>query len=257
MIDRQHRKLGDLDPRAGRIGSRLGSRAAMWLAGRCGPVFMAKLPSGTVTFLFTDIVGSTHLVRRLHGRYAELLADHHTILRRAFAEHDGHEVSVQGDGFFVAFSRARDAIDAAVAGQRWLALHAWPEDLQVRVRMGLHTGEATVQFDDYVGLDVHRASRICSVAHGASVLLSRATRELVRDDLPQSLICRDLGVHRLKDLERPERLFQILAPSEGLRLCAGHPTVTPTRPVQSGRGLRTTSDVLPLGDLAWQSAGAA
>jgi predicted ATPase/class 3 adenylate cyclase len=171
---------------------------------------MARLPSGTVTFLFTDIEGSTRLLRRLGGRYAEVLGEHRRLLRAAFAEHDGREVHTEGDAFFVAFARASDAIAAAVKAQRALASQAWPEGADVRVRMGIHTGEAEVPVDDYVGLDVHRAARICSAGHGGQVLISSSTRELLAGELPADVALRDLGEHRLKDLDRPEHLFQLV-----------------------------------------------
>jgi predicted ATPase/class 3 adenylate cyclase len=171
----------------------------------------ARLPRGTVTFLFSDIEGSTRLLARLRDRYADVLRDHHRALRAAFAEHRGHEVHTEGDAFFVAFARATDAIAAAVSAQRALAARRWPESVDLRVRMGVHTGEAEVSSDDYVGLDVHRAARICSAAHGGQVLVSSATRELVAGELASDVGLRDLGEHRLKDLERAERLFQIVA----------------------------------------------
>jgi class 3 adenylate cyclase len=171
---------------------------------------MAELPSGTVTFLFSDVEGSTRLLRRLGGRYGEVLAEHQRLLRAAFDERDGREVHIEGDGFFVAFARASDAIAAAVSAQRSLAAQRWPEGVEVRVRMGVHTGEAEVRQDDYVGLDVHRAARICSAGHGGQVLISRSTRELVGDELPGGVALRDLGEHRLKDLDRPEHLFQLV-----------------------------------------------
>jgi predicted ATPase/class 3 adenylate cyclase len=160
--------------------------------------------------LFSDIEGSTRLLRRLRGRYGEVLAEHQRLLRAAFDEHEGREVHTEGDAFFVAFARASDAIAAAVAAQRALADHGWPEGVEVRVRMGVHTGEAEVQLDDYVGLDVHRAARICSAGHGGQVLISSSTRELVVDELPTDVALRDLGEHRLKDLDRPEHLFQLV-----------------------------------------------
>jgi predicted ATPase/class 3 adenylate cyclase len=171
---------------------------------------MAELPSGTVTFLFTDVEGSTRLLARLRGRYAEVLGEHQRLLRAAFDEHDGREVHTEGDGFFVAFARASDAIAAAVSAQRALASQRWPEGVDVRVRMGVHTGEAEVRQDDYVGLDVHRAARICAAGHGGQVLISSSTRELVADELPPDVALRDLGEHRLKDLELPEHLFQLV-----------------------------------------------
>jgi predicted ATPase/class 3 adenylate cyclase len=172
---------------------------------------MAELPTGTVAFLFTDIEGSTRLLARLPDRYGELLAEHQRVLRAAFAAHDGCEVGTEGDSFFVAFARAPDALAAAVQAQRALAATAWPEGVELRVRMGVHTGAATVRGGDYVGLDVHRAARIAAAGHGGQVLVSAATRELVADALPAGVALRDLGEHRLKDLERPERLFQIIA----------------------------------------------
>ena len=172
---------------------------------------MAELPSGTVTFLFTDIEGSTRLLARLRDRYAEVLAQHQRVLRAAFDAFDGREVHTEGDAFFVAFARATDAVAAAIAGQRALASESWPDGVDVRVRIGVHTGEAAVSMDDYVGLDVHRAARICSAGHGGQVLVSSSTRELVADQLPHDVALRDLGEHRLKDLDRPEHLFQAVA----------------------------------------------
>ncbi|MGH3078790.1 MAG: adenylate/guanylate cyclase domain-containing protein [Gaiellaceae bacterium] len=171
---------------------------------------MSELPTGTVTFLFTDIEGSTKLLHELGGaRYGEVLAEHQRILREAFAAHHGREVDTQGDSFFVAFRRAKDAVAAAVDAQRDLAAGSWPEGTQVKVRMGLHTGEPRVGEERYVGLGVHKAARIGAAGHGGQVLLSRTTRELVEDELPQGVTVRDLGERRLKDLERPERLSQL------------------------------------------------
>jgi predicted ATPase/class 3 adenylate cyclase len=172
---------------------------------------MAELPSGTVTFVFTDIEGSTRLLARLRDRYGEVLAEHQHALRGAFTAHGGREVHTEGDAFFVAFARATDAVAAAVAGQRALAAESWPDGVDVRVRMGVHTGEAAMWMDDYVGLDVHRAARICSAGHGGQVLVSSPTRELIEDELPNDVALRDLGEHWLKDLDRPEHLFQVVA----------------------------------------------
>jgi predicted ATPase/class 3 adenylate cyclase len=171
---------------------------------------IAELPSGTVTFLFSDVEGSTRLLTRLRGRYAEVLGEHQRLLRAAFDDHDGREVHTEGDAFFVAFARASDAIAAAVSAQRSLASQRWPQGVDVRVRMGVHTGEAEVRRHDYVGLDVHRAARICAAGHGGQVLLSSSTRELVADELPAEVALKDLGEHRLKDLDRPEHLFQLV-----------------------------------------------
>ena len=156
-----------------------------------------ELPTGTVTFLFTDIEGSTRLLQELGDRYAEVLAEHHRELRAVWLRHEGFEVDTQGDAFFVAFGRASDAVAAAADAQR--ALAGGP----VRVRMGLHTGEPLRTGESYVGIDVHRAARIAAAGHGGQVLLSQATADLAGAD------ARDLGLHRLKDLSAPERLFQL------------------------------------------------
>lgn len=170
------------------------------------------LPTGTVTFLFTDIEGSTRLLKQLRERYADALADHQRILREAFAEHGGREIDTQGDSFFVAFRRAKDAVAAAVAAQRLLAAHSWPDEAELRVRMAIHTGEPTVGEERYVGLGVHRAARICAAGHGGQVLVSQTTRELLRDDPLPDVSLRDLGEHALKDLDEPERIYQLAAP---------------------------------------------
>jgi predicted ATPase/class 3 adenylate cyclase len=171
-----------------------------------------NLPSGTITLLFTDIEGSTRLLRRLGDAYERVLADHQRVLRDAFAAHEGHEVDTQGDAFFAAFARASQAVGAAVAAQRALNKHPWPDGGTVRVRMGLHTGEPTRTAGGYVGLDVHRASRISAAGHGGQILLSLATAAVVQDHLPANVSVRDLGLHRLKDFDRPEQVFQLLAP---------------------------------------------
>ncbi|MGH3033464.1 MAG: adenylate/guanylate cyclase domain-containing protein [Gaiellaceae bacterium] len=178
---------------------------------------MPDLPSGTVTFLFTDIEGSTRLLKQLRDEYAAVLAEHQHLLRTAFEQAGGHEIDTQGDAFFVAFRRAKDAVLAALAAQRALEEHAWPDGVRLRVRMGIHTAEPAVGADRYVGLGVHRGARICSAGHGGQVLLSNATRELVEDDLPSGIALRDLGECRLKDIDRPEHVFQLVG--DGL---AGH-----------------------------------
>ncbi len=168
------------------------------------------LPMGTVTLLFTDIEGSTRLLQQLGAVYEEVLADCRTLLRRAFQAHHGQEVDTQGDSFFVAFARATDAVSAAVAAQRTIASHAFPQGITVRVRMGLHTGEPSQTAEGYVGLDVHHAARIMGVGHGGQVLLSQATCDLVEHDLPDGVSLQDLGAHRLKDLQHKSHLFQLL-----------------------------------------------
>ena len=172
---------------------------------------MSSLPRGTVTFLFTDVEGSTRLLKQLGERYGDVLAEHQRLLRAAFEEAGGQEIDTQGDSFFVAFPRAREAVQAAVAGQRALASHRWPEGAAVRVRMGLHTGEPTVGEERYVGMGVHKAARIASAAQGGQILLFNTTRGLVEDDLPADIRLADLGEHPLKDIDLPERLFQLNA----------------------------------------------
>lgn len=171
---------------------------------------MADLPSGTVTFLFTDIEGSTRLLQQLGDKFAPLLAEQEQLLREAFETHNGSVVRTQGDSFFVAFSRALDAVKAVVQSQHALAAHPWTDGVSVRVRMGLHTGEPQISASDYVGLDVHRAARIAAAAHGSQVLLSQTTYALVESELPDGVTLRDLGEHRLKDLRQHKHLYQLI-----------------------------------------------
>jgi predicted ATPase/class 3 adenylate cyclase len=167
------------------------------------------LPAGTVTFLFTDIEGSTRLLSRLGEKYADLLADHHRLLRQAFLVRNGQEVDTQGDAFFVSFARASEAVEAAADAQRLLKQHTWPMQAEVRVRMGLHTGEPDLREEGYIGMDVHRAARLAHAGHGGQVLLSETTAALVRGELPAGVSLRDLGEHRLKDLSASERIYQL------------------------------------------------
>jgi class 3 adenylate cyclase len=165
----------------------------------------------TATFLFTDIEGSTQLLKSHRGEYASILADHRRLLGEAFSAHGGQEIDNQGDAFFVAFTRAKDAVLAAAACQRAVAEHSWQGGASLQVRMGIHTGEADLTVDRYVGLSVHRAARICAVGHGGQVLVSQTTANLLEDeeeDLP-GIALRDLGEHRLKDISRPVRLYQL------------------------------------------------
>ncbi len=180
--------------------------------GRSGPGVaetVAELPTGTLTMLFSDIEGSTALVRRLGERYGEALSAQRTLLRAAFRSFGGRELSTEGDSFFVVFESAIAAVGCCVAGQRAMAGHDWPGGVTVRVRMGLHSGEPTRHEDNYVGLDVHRAARIAAVAHGGQVVLSDATRHLVESRLAADVSLCDLGWHRLKDIEKPERIYQL------------------------------------------------
>lgn len=172
---------------------------------------MATLPTGTVTFLFTDIEGSTRLLQSLgDAGYAELLASHRELLRSAFNATGGHELETQGDGFLVAFQSARRAVAAALSAQRALIAHPWPPGAVLRVRMGLDTAEVTVHGGAYAGLGLHRAARICASGWGGQILLSRITADVVGNELPAGPSLRDLGDHHLKDLQRTERIYQLM-----------------------------------------------
>ena len=172
---------------------------------------MPALPTGTVTFLFSDIEGSTRLLQAAPAEWPALLERHRVLMRDAIATHGGTEVGTEGDSFFVAFPSTGGALAAAVQAQRALGSESWPPGSELRVRMGLHAGAAQLGTDTYVGLDVHRAARIAAVAHGGQVLVSDAVRVLVAQELPPDVTLRDLGEHRLKDLAEPERLFQVVA----------------------------------------------
>ena len=171
-------------------------------------------PSSTITFLFTDIEGSTNLLDDLGDQYAAVLETHHDIMRNAVKKWNGKEADTQGDSFFVTFTRALDAVQCAAEMQRALQSYQWADNKAPRVRMGLHTGEPLVASTGYVGMDVHRAARIGDAAHGGQVLLSQTTRELIMHDLPKGLMIRDLGEHRLKDLKFPTPIYQLVM--EGL-----------------------------------------
>ncbi len=188
---------------------------------------MRDLPAGTVTLLFTDIEGSTRLLQRLGERYSEVLAECRHLLRGAFVDFHGYEVDTQGDAFFVVFARAAEAVSAAVTAQRALTAHTWPEGIEVHVRMGLHTGEPSLIPEGYTGVDVHQAARIMSAGHGGQVLLSQATRELVEHNLPDGVALRDMGEHRLKDLQHPSHLYQLVIAG----LPVDFPRSTPSIPI--------------------------
>ena len=170
---------------------------------------MRELPQGTVTFVFTDIEGSTSLLKQLGDVYATVLAEHRSLVRESFGAHAGVEIDTQGDAFFYAFARARDAVAAAAKTQRAHAAHPWPEGVTLRVRMGLHTGEPTVAEEGYVGLDVVRAARLCGACRGGQVLLSQATRTLTGSTLPEGVDVFPLGKRHLKDIDEPEVVYEL------------------------------------------------
>jgi class 3 adenylate cyclase len=172
-----------------------------------------SLPSGTVTFLFSDIEGSTRLLEQLGDRYGDVHRDHHRILRERLTEAGGQEIDTQGDAFFFSFARAKDAVAGAVAAQRALAEHIWPDGVEVKVRMGLHTGEPTVGEEGYLGMDVVRAARICAAGHGGQILLTETTRALLGNNIPNGTEIRDLGEANLKDIQH-ERVFQLALPEQ-------------------------------------------
>jgi predicted ATPase/class 3 adenylate cyclase len=192
------------------------------------------LPTGTVTFLFTDIEGSTRLVQALADEYPPLLEQHHDIVRSAVEGNDGQVVSTEGDSFFAVFPAAPAALAAAIEAQLALQRHAWPDGAQIRVRMGLHTGEGRIGAGSYVGVEVHRAARIGAAGHGGQLLVSASTAQLCQRDLPPEVMLIDMGQHQLKDLLQPERLFQVAHPALGaefppLRTLSDRPNNLPTQ----------------------------
>jgi len=171
---------------------------------------MDDTTSATVTFLFSDVEGSTALLRKLREGYSAVMGQHEELMRAAWAEASGRELDADGDSFFVAFRRPREAVDAAVAAQRALAAHTWPDGVELQARIGIHTGEASLVRDQYVGLAVHRAARICDAGHGGQILLSETTRSLLEDEEKDELFeVHDLGPHVLKDFDRPVRIYQL------------------------------------------------
>ena len=189
---------------------------------------MPELPRGTVTFVFTDIEGSTALLKKLGDGYRDVLARHRQIVREAVAEADGVEIDTQGDAFFFVFARARDAVAAAVEVQRAHAAADWPDGATVRVRIGLHTGEPAVHEEGYLGLDVVRAARICTVGKGGHILLSETTRALVGSALPAGVSVFPLGERHLRGLDEPERVYELEI--EGVEAAEGPVAPTPPGP---------------------------
>jgi class 3 adenylate cyclase len=198
---------------------------------------VAELPAGTVTFVFTDIEDSTELLKRLGDDYGDVLTTHRRIVREAFATCDGIEMDTQGDAFFFVFPRARDAVAAAVGAQRAHAAQTWPEGAAVRVRMGLHTGEPAIHEEGYVGLDVVRAARICTVGRGGQILLSETTRALLGSGLPDGVSVFPLGQRHLRGIDEPERVFEVAidgleqpAPADGEQAAGVPPAPAPPAP---------------------------
>lgn len=170
---------------------------------------MSTLPGGTVTFVFTDIEGSTRLLQELGDEaYGQVSGDHRRLVREAFGAHGGTEIDTQGDAFFFSFPRARDAVAAAVEAQRALRDHSWPEGRELRVRMGLHTGEPHLGEEGYLGLDVVRAARISAAGHGGQILISETTRALLGNQLPEGVAVHDLGQQHLKDVQH-EHIYEL------------------------------------------------
>jgi class 3 adenylate cyclase len=170
---------------------------------------MSQLPGGTITFAFTDIEGSTRLLQELGDEiYATVSAEHRRIVRETFSAQGGTEIDTQGDAFFYSFARARDAVAAAVGAQRTLRAHEWPQGKEVKVRMGLHTGEPHVGDEGYLGIDVVRAARIAAAGHGGQILVSETTRALLGNQLPDGVAVHDLGQQNLKDIQH-EHIFEL------------------------------------------------
>ncbi|MDP9224427.1 MAG: adenylate/guanylate cyclase domain-containing protein, partial [Actinomycetota bacterium] len=198
---------------------------------QAGGTDAATLPTGFLTFLLTDIEGSTALLRQLGDRYADLLDDVRSIVRDAVLGAGGREVDVRADEFFAVFERVLAAIEAALAIQRALDQRTWPDDLECRVRAGIHSGRPTLTQTGYIGLSVHTAARVCSAAHGGQIVVSGETTAAIEGSLPAGIRFRSLGRHRLPGLTHAEALFQVEA--EGLLadfppLRSGH--ASPTKP---------------------------
>jgi len=190
-----------------------------------------------VTLAFTDIEGSTRLLQELGDRYPEVLADHHRLIREAFTSHGAVERGSAGDGLYFVFSAARDAVQAAIEGQLAIGAREWPGGVAVRDRMGLHTGEPVSAAEGYVGLDVHRAARICAAGHGGQILISQTTHDLIGAELRGQIGFVDLGVHRLRSLDLPQRLFQVSSPG----LASDFPPPRTTEAPRNNLSLEVTS----------------
>src|SRR3954469_16036696 len=216
---------------------------------------MSTLPGGTVTFVFTDIEGSTQLLQELGDEaYGRVSGEHRRLVRETFGAHAGTEIDTQGDAFFFSFPRARDAVSAAVDAQRALRDHEWPQGKEVRVRMGVHTGEPHVGDEGYLGLDVVRAARISAAGHGGQILISETTRALLGNNLPEGTSVHDLGEAKLKDIQH-EHVYQVSVdggPTE-------FPPLKADRPKSAGEALaeRIEAHVARELERAFDPAGAA
>jgi class 3 adenylate cyclase len=196
---------------------------------------MSTLPGGTVTFVFTDIEGSTQLLQELGDEaYGRVSGDHRRLVRETFGTHGGTEIDTQGDAFFFSFARARDAVAAAVDAQRALHDHEWPAGKELRVRMGVHTGEPHVGEEGYLGLDVVRAARISAAGHGGQILISETTRALLGNQLPDGVAVHDLGQQHLKDVQH-EHIYELTIDGRSL---AGKPLKT-EKPTSSQEHMAT------------------
>lgn len=205
---------------------------------------MPDLPSGTVTFVFSDLEGSTRLLKQLGDEaFAQLLATHRTLVRETFARHGGNEIDTQGDAFFYSFARARAAVAAAVEVQRAHAEQAWPGGVEVNMRLGLHTGEPVVGDEGYTGLDVVRAARIAADGDGGQILLSEATRAIVGGNLPEGVGIRELGERTLKDIDQPEPLFELIYAPEPTAPVQPGTQVEPATPVESAVQVAPAAEV--------------
>jgi predicted ATPase/class 3 adenylate cyclase len=215
---------------------------------------MPTLPSGTVTFWFTDVEGSTRLLERHPEAFRNAIGQHHAILRDAIEQNGGAVFETLGDGVYAAFASPRDAVGAALRAQHDLHEASWGEVGPLKVRIGLHTGEAELQGDHYFGPALYRCGRLMNAGHGGQVLLSSTTAELVRETLPAATDLRDLGEHRLKDLQRPERVFQLIAPGlpldfPALRTLESFPN---NLPVQTTPLIGRAREVVTARDLLYQ-----
>jgi class 3 adenylate cyclase len=204
------------------------------------------LPEGTVTFVFTDIEGSTTLLRRLRGRYGEMIGAHGRLIRNALHQHGGWEIDTQGDAFFCVFGRAGSAVAFAAAVQNAIAGHAWPEGVRVRIRIAIHTGEPELADRRYYGLDVHRTARLCATARGGEVVLSGLAASLVQEQLPRAAALVEKGDVELKDFPGTTRVFRLALPgAEDVGTAPDVVSAEPFRGAHETLGLRVAEAQRP------------